>query len=235
MIKEIISRHKFVVGFLCGLSVIPILLVILWFLAFGRPMVFWQSYQTDIPETKSQLVFYWKAIHPFLAEYDRKVQLISGSRRSQQYWLQTNTGGRHHLNFYIIEAGNEKWLRLLDEFSEFVVDLDTLQGYSVGRRSGKTFIGPPAKGAYWGYSWMDRPDKIEASIGEAKGTYDPRFEKPGKYLGTLDARSGMLRFVSASEKPEEHIRTQDEQAEEMDKSVEQGIPPDRQETAPASR
>ena len=120
-------------------------------------------------------------------------------------------------------------------FLKFVVNLDSLQAYSVGRRSGKTFIGPPAKGAYWGYSWMDSPDKIEASIGEVKGTYDPRFKNPGRYLGTLDARSGTLRFVTASEKPEEHIRTQDEQSEEMDKAVEQVVPPDRQETAPASR
>ncbi len=234
MIKEIFLRHKFAVGFLCGLSVIPILMVIFWFLAFGRHTVFWQSYQTDIPETKSQLVFHWKAIHPFLAEYDRKVQLISGSRRSQQYWLQTNTGGRHHLNFYLIEAENEKWLRLLDRYSEFVINLDTLQGYSVGRMSGKTFIGPPAKEANWGYFWMGGADKIEAIIGEAKGTYDPRFEKPGKFLGTLDARSGMPRFVPTSEKPEEHIMTQDEQAAEMNKSVEPATAQDAKQQAPVS-
>ncbi len=236
MIKEIISRHRFLVGFLCGISVIPVFLVILCFVTFGRSMLVWQSYQTPIPGTESQFVFYWKSIHPFLAEYDRKVQLIINDRKSPQYWLQTNTGGRHHLNLYIVEIGNKKWLRVLDEFSEFIVDLETLEGHSVGRKFGKTFIGPPAEGAYWSYFWQDnKPETIEASIGDAKGTYDPRFEKPGKFLGTLDARTGSLQFVPVFERPEEHIRTQDEQAEEMEESVEQIVPPDRREGAPASR
>jgi hypothetical protein len=228
MIREIISRHKFAIGFLCGLLVIPILAVIFWFAAFGRSMLIWQSYQTYIPGTGSQLVFYWKANHPFLAEYDRKVQVISNGHKSPQYWLQTNTGGNHHLNFYLIEIENENWVRILDEFSECVVNLKTLRGYSIGRKFGKTFIGPLTERAYWGYSWEDnKPENVEACIGEIKGTYDPRFKKPGKYIGTLDARTASLRFIPVSEKPEEHIRTQDEQAEEMDKTIEPVVPPNR--------
>jgi hypothetical protein len=228
MIREIVSRHRFAVGFLCGLFVIPVLVVILWFVTFGYYMVVWQSYQTNVPGTKSQLFFHWKAIHPFLAEYDRKVHVISEGRKSPQYWLQTNTGGSHHLNLYMIEIGNDKWLRILDEFSECVINLETLQGYSIGRKFGKTFLGPPTERAHWGYSWQDnKTENIEASIGEAKGTYDRRFGNPGRYIGTLDARAASLRFIPVSEKPEEHIRTQDEQAEEMDKTVEPVVPPDR--------
>ena len=199
MIKEFISRHKFAVGFLCGLAVFPILITILWFLAFGRQMAVWQSYQFKIPETESHLIFYWKSIHPFLGEYDRKVQVISNGHKSPEYWLLTNTGGRHHLNFYILEIENDKWLRILDEFSDCVINLKTLQGYSVGRKFGKTFIGPPQKNGYWGYSWPDyKIENLEAHIGEAKGIYDPRFKTQGKYIGTLDARTDSLCFIPAS-------------------------------------
>jgi hypothetical protein len=220
MIKEFISRHKFAAGFLCGLSVIPILSVILWFSVFSGQMAVWQSYQFKIPETENQLIFHWKAIHPYLAEYDRKVQVTLHSRKSPEYWLLTNTGGRHHLNFYIMEIDNDKWLRILDEFSDCVINLKTLQGFSVGRKFGKTFIAPPEKNGYWGYSWENNKiENLEAHAGDAKGVYDPRFQTLGKYIGTLDARSGSIRFIPASERPEEHITTMEKKTEEMDKNV----------------
>ncbi len=222
------ARHKFAVGFLCGLFTLPILIAILWFLVFGKHMAVWQSYRFEIPETESQLAFYWKAIHPFLAEYDRKVQLISNGRKSPEYWLLTNTGGRHHLNLYLVEIENEPWLRILDEFSECVIGLKTFEGYSIGRKFGKTFIGPPQKNGYWGFSWENNKiQNLEAHIGDAKGTCDLRFQTLGKYIGTLDARTGQLRFIPASERLEEHIRTQEEQTEEMDKNVERSARPDR--------
>jgi hypothetical protein len=102
------------------------------------------------------------------------------------------------------------------------------KGYSVGRKFGKTFFAPSMERADWGYSWEgDKPGNLEAYAGEIKGTYDPRFEKLGKYIGSLDSRTATLRFIPASEKPEEHIKTQERQAEEMDKNVEQGTAANR--------
>ena len=222
MIRDFISRHKFAVGILCGLLAIPILLAVLWFFAFGKQMMVWQSYEFTIPGIQSSLIFKWQAIHPFLAEYDRKIQVVSKNRKSPEYWLLTNTGGRHHLNLYITEIDNDKWIRVLDEFSECVINLNTLQGFNVGRKFSKTFVAPPAKMAYWGYTWENNKlENLQAYTGTIKGMYDPRFQKTGEFIGSLDARSGILRFIPATEKSEEHIRTMEEQADEMDKRVEQ--------------
>jgi hypothetical protein len=236
MIKDFISRHKFAVGFLCGISLLPILFAILLFLTFGRQMAVWQSYQFTIPETQSQLNFQWKPVHPFLAEYDRKVQVISDGRESPTFWLVTNTGGRHHLNLYILKIENEKWVRIVDEYSECVINLKTFKGYSVGRKFGKAFIAPPSEQAYWGYSWQDNnTETVEAQAGEEKGTHDQRFYLLGKYIGSLDARSNSLRFIPASERPEEHIKTMEEQSEEMEKNLEQNVQPGREKQSGATR
>lgn len=211
MIKEFISRHKFAVGFFCGLVTLPVLLVILWLLTIGRQQLIWHSHQFKIPGAESELVFHWKMIHPFLAESDRQVQIISKNQKSPRYWLLTNTGGRHHLNFYMLEIEGERWVRVVDEFSEAVINLQTLQGYSIGRQMGKTFVGPMEKDAHWGYSWQNnKPETVEAYIGAAKGVCDTRFANPGRYLGTLDARTASLRFILAAERPEEHISPQRE-------------------------
>lgn len=209
-------------GFLCGISTLPILFFVIWVSTYGIQMAVWQSYQFKIPDTECQLIFYWKSLHPFLAEYDRKVQLICNNNKSPEYWLHTNTGGRHQLNLYILETKQDVWLKILDEFSECVINIKTLQGYTVGRRFGKTFVAPPQKDGYWGYAWPgNKAENLEAFIGETKGIYDPRFLPCGKYIGSLDGRSGSLKFIPVTEKPEEHIKTMEEQAEEMDKNVEQ--------------
>jgi hypothetical protein len=198
------------------------LLAVLWFFAYGKQMIAWQSYEFAIPGSQSNLIFKWQAIHPFLAEYDRNLQVISNNSKSPAYWLLTNTGGRHHLNLYMTEIDNEKWIRILDEFSECVINLNTLQGFNVGRKFDKTFVAPPAKMAYWGYTWENnKVDNLQAYTGTIKGKYDPRFQKIGQFIGSLDARTGVLRFIPDTEKPEEHIRTMEEQADEMDKRVEQ--------------
>lgn len=116
------------------------------------------------------------------------------------------------------KIGDENWIRILDEFSECVINLNTLQGFSLGRKFGKTFVATPTKMAYWGYTWENnKPENLQAYTGSIKGTFDPRFQKLGKYIGALDARTGQLHFIPATEKPEEHIRTQEEQADEMDR------------------
>jgi hypothetical protein len=187
------------VGFLCGLSVFPGLLVILICLFLFNTDDEWQSYQSVIPETKSALIFNWKAIHPFISEYDRTIQVVSDGRKSKEYWLSTNTGGKHHLNLYLLTIENENWLRILDKFSKCVINLNTHEGLSIGRKSGKTFVAPPNKMEYWGYTGNhNNPENLQAFLGEIKGTYDPRFDKPGKYIGALDARTEKLRFIPAA-------------------------------------
>ena len=209
MIKEFIKQHKFAVGFFSGIAALPVLIVILWLLMIGKQKITWYSYEFTIPGTDSQLVLHWKVIHPFLAEYDRQVQILSKNQKSPRYWLLTNTGGRHHLNLYMLEIEGDKWIRILDEFSECAINLSTLQGYSIGRKMGKTFVGPMEKGAYWSYSWQNNnPETLEAHVGSAKGVSDTRFDSPGGYLGTLDARIASLRFIPVSEKLEEYIRPQ---------------------------
>lgn len=211
MIREFISRHKFATGFLCGLIAFPLLIVSLLFVFIGRHMLFWESYKFTIPETQSQLVFHYRAIHPFLTEYERKVQIISNDRKSPQYWLATNTGGFHHLNLYIAEIENEKWVRIKDEFSECVINLKTLQAYSVERIFGKIFVGSPDERENWAYTWENNDtNTVKVAPDGEKVICDPKFDNLGKFIGALDARTSPLRFVPASEKPEEHIVTQEE-------------------------
>jgi hypothetical protein len=219
-----ISRFKFgidiLLGFLLGIAGLVILIFLLWFFTFGKQMIAWQSYQFAIPDTQSQLIFRWKSLHPFLAEYDRTVQVITGDRTSPEYPLLINTGGRHHLNLYLTDTGGEHWLRILDEFTEDAINLQTLDGVRVGRKHGRTFIAPIHGKEYWSYTWdNNNPKNVKATNGDLTGVEDQRFNDIGTFIGTLDARSEALRFIPASEKPEEHIVTQEEQAERMDRMM----------------
>ncbi len=149
------------------------------------------------------LVFHRKNAHPMLAEYDRKMGLIIKGKRFPLKDLVMNTGGRTKMNLYEYRFGVERWIRVKDNFGEYIFNLTKGESYSLTRAYKIPFRGPlNGKFASSSYSNNDL-STLEVDFDGKKAIKDMRFIDAGKYIGTLRG----LRYYKASEMPEEQILT----------------------------
>ena len=169
----------------------------------------WTECRIPLPEDYGDLVFLRRHIHPFLAEYDRKVRFETKLANGEEAWLMVNTGGltRINVHWYPAEAGEGPWVKLQDHWGEHLADIGHGTTSTVFRVDGHTFAGQLTTGDE-GYGWVRNADgNLTARGGESKAR-DITGTGPagtGTYLGRLDGTDGPVRFISAAESPEQPI------------------------------
>jgi hypothetical protein len=202
VVKTCILKHKFLFGCLSGLILFPVIIVLLIIVSVIINMTTWDK--LDIPLGKeSILVFHRKNAHSFLAEYDRKMGLIIKGKIFPLKDLVMNTGGRTKMNFYEYLLGDELWIRVKDNFGEYIFNLTKGESYSLTRAYKIPFRGP-LNGKFASSSYRNNDlSTLEVDFGGKKAIKDMRFIDTGKYIGTLRG----LRYYKASEMPKEQILT----------------------------
>ena len=66
--------------------------------------------------------------HPFLAEYNRKLEIHLSGKKAKTIRLQMNTGGRTNVRVFLVEEEGEKLIRLADHAHlNVLISLDTMR------------------------------------------------------------------------------------------------------------
>ncbi len=84
----------------------------------------WVECPLVLPDKSYRIVFFRRHIHPFLAEYDRKIRCEIDNNVIVKP-LPTNTGGRTKINIYYYAAANGlgPFIRLRDQYGNYRFDL----------------------------------------------------------------------------------------------------------------
>jgi hypothetical protein len=85
----------------------------------------WVECAIPLPGDLGRIVFMRRHIHPFLAEYDRKIRFETRSFSNMVKPLGLNCGGRTKINVYLYPAGNDKgpFVGLRDHLGAYYLDL----------------------------------------------------------------------------------------------------------------
>ncbi|MCP4229056.1 MAG: hypothetical protein GY771_02775 [bacterium] len=135
----------------------------------------WVEVDIELPDDAGKAVFMRRNAHPFFAEYNRKIRLELTGHEPVEIELEMNTGGKTLINVYYLPYG-------LTGVSENALLLlqDYYGDYPVDLAERRLLPG------YWGI-WE-------------------RIEPPDTgYLGRLDGSEYPLKFVTATESPEEEL------------------------------
>jgi len=173
----------------------------------------WIACSVPLPDGHAPLVFLRRHIHPFLAEYDRKVTLTAEDGREVVRWLPTNPGGDTMVNLYWYQRadGEGPLLRLQDHWGVYAVDLQRETVSLVRERNGVAYVGEIPAGSKGNISsgWFkeDGGDEWTFTVAGNEGARatGPLAHGKGRYIGRLDSRDGPPRFMSAAQSPEEPI------------------------------
>lgn len=173
----------------------------------------WTTCRLPHPGETPALTFMQKSFHPFLAEYDYRIRIGTGSS-SVERWLPTNCGGRTRMNayWYPEEDGFGPCIRLQDHWGEYLLRFDDWKTYRMINYKNQIFIEEITDGSE-GYSMDEHtlPDGeqvLDLSVGNNRAidiTNRPVAQGTGKYFGRIDGTRHPLRFVTASEAPEAKI------------------------------
>lgn len=174
----------------------------------------WIECTIPLPEEDGTLSFLRRHIHPFMAEYSRKVRIGIPDDKPVCCPLPINVGGRTLINVYWIDEKDSfgPLVLLRDHWGESLVDLatrETLRLVRVG--ADRVFAGHidnERAGVGWTGTSDDAVDDLRVHVGQNIATDITRFSIYDRlqYLGRLDGRFGPLRFISASEASEERIK-----------------------------
>jgi hypothetical protein len=169
----------------------------------------WVECAIPHPGNTPSLIFMQKSIHPFLAEYEYKVHFQRDEAHVDKP-LPINCGGRTRMNVYLYPTNTigGPWLRLQDQWGEYLVDLGGKKTYHLVRYREHAFAGELSS-ARDGWSVTQFDDgKVTVKVGENPATDITSLAPataPGEYLGRIDGQEYPLRFAPASESPEEKI------------------------------
>ncbi len=175
----------------------------------------WIEVSVPLPERYGDLKFLRRRLHPLMAEYSRKVLLVSQVGEQVDCMLPVNVGGRTLINLYWIDQMNDfdPLLLMRDRWGEYLVDFAKRETLRLVRvKDERIFAGRidnESNGVGWETGTLkDGTQKLYVHVGHnaAKEITGYQIYERLQYLGRLDGRSSPLRFVSASEAPEEKIK-----------------------------
>ena len=193
--------RKIVRLILIGCLVIIFLSACLWLTVF---FIEWEKEcPIDFPDGSGRIVFLRRITPPFISEYDRKIRLETPSFNKVARWLPTNTGGRTIIKVYWYERKNKEgpFLRLKDNFGEYLIDINRGVTKQILRINGRSFAGE-IQDKQVGIAWVKDSDgniKVYVGDNEAKEITGTLAALPGKYIGLLDETQGPLRFLSVEQ------------------------------------
>ncbi|MHC4418830.1 MAG: DUF4190 domain-containing protein [Planctomycetota bacterium] len=86
----------------------------------------WVECAIPLPDGSGQLLFMRRHIHPFMAEYDRKIRFETRAFNEISKPLPVNPGGRTKINVHWYPAGDGKgaFLQLKDRWGAYYLDLE---------------------------------------------------------------------------------------------------------------
>lgn len=82
----------------------------------------WNACQISLPKDYGKITLLIQKAHPFLAEYNEKLNIHNNKQLSRTFNLNIDTGGEEFLNFYLSKSGKPT-LRLLGKWNELSIDL----------------------------------------------------------------------------------------------------------------
>lgn len=82
----------------------------------------WRYVEFEIKEANLTVKYQQKAIHPFLAEYSRKIQFQSEGNTPKGFDMEVNTGGRTLIKVYLNKVNNT--IVMEDSFGGYYYSID---------------------------------------------------------------------------------------------------------------
>lgn len=147
-------------------------------------MFYWAEWKPmPLPDGSGELVLLTKGLHPFLAESSRRVH-IKTATVNQIVDLPTNVGGEDIIDAYWYPASDERgpFVRLVDHWGEYLLDLREGKSYVLVRRRGAVFAVETTSsgGTLW---WNEIEGEVEVN-GQPAPRADDWFDKSGgQHLG----------------------------------------------------
>lgn len=164
-----------------------------------------------MPEGYGNLTFLRRHIHPFLAEFSRKVRIDPPDAEPVYCPLPINVGGRTLINLYWIEEkdGFGPMLLMRDNWGEYLIDLERKKSFILIKpEAGRVFAGE-INDERGGYGWGHLPNgdlRVHSCGKDATEITQYQVYDDLKYIGRLDGRTPRLRFIASSEAPEERVQ-----------------------------
>jgi hypothetical protein len=163
-----------------------------------------------IPSTPFELQHSRIGNNTITAEYRRDITYVANGVTGKSTRLSIDTCGGYPINCYLIQADGRSFVRLDDAVSEHLLDLDSQSTYVVARDGSKVFVGEiSGESMSAGWSMVNNdPSTRSFEIGGKKAT--PLEELTGgageRYIGRIAGKLDHLRFIPASESPENQIK-----------------------------
>ena len=200
------SRQKRGVGIALGISFLHLLIMRYMFLPCFIPTLnSWESYKINIPDWQGRITFYRKPIHPFLAEYERKLKVKFSNGKTIKSPLNVNTGGRTYIEVFRIEPKSNEQAMLLfrDHHGEYLIDSLNCKILRVIKidKYNRVFAGEITD-SWEGYSTYISENEISVEICNKSAediTHYNLYERI-KYIGCIDGKDSLPHFISY-EKP----------------------------------
>lgn len=162
-----------------------------------------------IPGTEIEVGHSRIGINPIMAEYDRDLTFIEGSKSVATAPLSVDTCGGYPINCYLIETSELFLLRLDDAVSEHLIDITNNVVNVITHAQGKAHYGKlNSEDSSSGWSIVGNdPSTLQVTIGGnvALPLDDLIGDATEKYLGRIDGKVGKLRFIPATEATEMRI------------------------------
>jgi len=138
-----------------------------------------------LPEQAGRLLFFRRSIHPYLAEYDRRIEIVRPDGTRIKRKIHANTGGRTFIKLFWYAGGTSEgpFLRTEDRYGQIVASLRDGWVQRLVKQGGRI--------AFSGYA--DR-DGIEYPTRRVPAVVR---DGPGEFIGAIDGRKGPPVFVKA--------------------------------------
>jgi hypothetical protein len=150
-------------------------------------------------------------IHPFMAEYSRRLRIERPGVEPVCCPLPVNVGGRTMINVYWLDErdGFGPMLLMRDHWGESLIDLERRETLHIVRVGADRIFAGRLDDERAGHGWMGSDESLYVHVGRNRATEitEHGIDKRLKYIGRLDGRTWPLRFIPAADAPEERVRT----------------------------
>ena len=140
-----------------------------------------------------------------MAEYDRWLTLIIGSRRGVKHELALDTCGGYPINCYLANTSRGEFLYLHDAVSEHLVDLKNDRVLEITRWNQSSPISEVDNQGELKFQIFDENSNERAS-GDALFLKEIDDRSIRTYIGKLDGKTGKLDFTPAESSGEAKIK-----------------------------
>ena len=165
-----------------------------------------------IPSTPFELQHSRIGNNTITAEYRRDITYLANGVTGKSTPLSIDTCGGYPINCYLIQGDGRTFVHLDDAVSEHLLDLDSQSTYVIARDDSRVYVGQidgESTSTGWGWSMVNNdPSTRSVTIGGKKAT--PLDDLTGgaeeRYIGRIAGKLDHLRFIPASESPENQIK-----------------------------